>query len=237
MIDECIYTTENQRFDEHLTPTIVVERAKEGFVIDPNLIFAHRGFWHTRSEQNSKIAIDRAKLLNVSVEVDIRTLADQIVISHDLNDSISTQFPDLEFFSKNRVAINIKEDGLQDKLHNYVSNMRANNSFIFDASIPEMVKYYEKDFPTALRLSEFEQEIPWKTTNIWLDSFYSDWWIKKDIIQKFSDNYNLIVVSPELHHRDHKQAWDVVLNHLQKGNPNLGICTDYPLDFLRQANG
>ncbi len=46
-------------------------------------IVAHRGFWKSKSEQNTNIAFQRAFKSGFSVELDIRDYNNRLVIAHD----------------------------------------------------------------------------------------------------------------------------------------------------------
>ena len=133
---------------------------------------------------------------------------------------------------KLRAALNLKEDGLFSLNDLNRDFLEISNSFVFDGSIPEMFKYNLLGFPHALRISEFEKELPWEPQYVWLDSFTSDWWLEDDTLAQLSDSGNIIVVSPELHGRDPRFVWDKMWTLASDGNPNLGICTDLPLQFL-----
>jgi hypothetical protein len=99
-------------------------------------------------------------------------------------------------------ALNLKEDGLQECIIRERDWIETTNSFVFDGSIPEMYRYHKLGIPHALRISEFEKTLPWKSNALWLDSFYEDWWIDDSSVDKLMEDSNTIVVSPELHGRD-----------------------------------
>ncbi len=195
-------------------------------------IYCHRGFWTSIDQQNSIGAFSKAIASGYGIETDIRDHLNRIVISHD---PATDPELDLGVLPKTGtpIAINIKSDGLikigLDEIKEYVSNR---GSFVFDASIPEMLKYQELNIPHALRLSEYEREIPWKSQFIWLDSFNSDWWLNSEILKKLTESHFVVVVSPELHARPFKSVWEAICIEMTKGNENLGICTDFPDQFL-----
>lgn len=195
-------------------------------------IYCHRGFWTSIDQQNSVGAFSKAIASGYGIETDIRDNLNRIVISHD--PAIDPEL-DMGVLPKTGtpIAINIKSDGLinigLDEIKEYVSNR---GSFVFDASIPEMLKYRDLKIPHALRLSEYEREIPWKSQFIWLDSFNSDWWMNSEMLQKLTESHFVVVVSPELHARPFNSAWEAICIEMMKGNENLGICTDFPDQFL-----
>ncbi len=195
-------------------------------------IYCHRGFWERKEDQNTASAIVAAVERGMAIETDIRDLNGKLVISHDVTYSPNNGI--LELLKLNSpTALNIKSDGLLNlDFHTVQQLLRSENSFAFDGSIPEMLNFRRANLPHALRISEYEQELPWETPYIWLDAFNSDWWIEGELLNEFSEKHFVVVVSPELHGRQHLQVWEKVFEQISIGNPNLGVCTDFPDEFL-----
>jgi hypothetical protein len=188
-------------------------------------ILCHRGWWLTESEKNSEKALLRAFENGLGVEIDVRDLNGEIVIAHDPTFT-ATNYLKLEkvveFWAQHgspMMAINIKSDGLAQQLNEIMRNSRPGSWFAFDMSFPESTKYRKVGIPVAARLSEFEKA-DFLNSEIWLDSFESDWWIKdQSVLKNFRSMH---VVSPELHGRDYLAAWETIL----KFQP-LSLCTDH----------
>ena len=195
-------------------------------------IYCHRGYWESKDQQNSLHAFAKAAANGFGVETDIRDFQGSIVIAHDSASNSSLSIEELPK-APTPIALNLKAEGLLELNRKALEELlTVKGTFVFDGSIPEMLKYKEWGFSHALRLSEHEREIPWKPEFIWLDSFHSDWWIEIDILRKFSEKHFVIVVSPELHNRQYAQVWDLLREEINGGNLNLGVCTDYPSQFL-----
>ena len=192
------------------------------------MIYAHRGMWQTRDQQNSPEAIEAARISGYGVETDFRSKNRKLVISHDPFMDASAVATDEINFSEISVALNIKEDGLSAQFESFLEKYPNNYSFLFDGSIPEMVKVKEKNLPHALRLSEHETELPWESQFLWIDGFYSDWWIKSARVLTLMEKYFVVFVSPELHGRNTEQAWEFLRHLHSERSSNFGICTDYP---------
>jgi hypothetical protein len=94
-----------------------------------------------------------------------------------------------------------------------------------------MVKIREKGLPHALRLSEYETDLPWEPQFLWIDGFYSDWWITSTKIFNLLEKYFVVFVSPELHKRDVESAWEFFNVLESKQIARFGICTDYPSEL------
>lgn len=194
-------------------------------------IYCHRGYWVSAAEQNTAKALEDATAGGFGIETDIRDHQGSIVVSHDpvrnscfgLESLLKTSTP---------VALNVKSDGLLNLNHSVVNEvLQTHGSFVFDGSIPEMLKYRQHNLPHALRLSEYESDIAWESQYVWLDSFQSDWWIESETLKRLTEKYFVVVVSPELHGRSSHNVWEIVAAELINGNPNLGLCTDFPERF------
>lgn len=199
-----------------------------------NWIYAHRGIWDSSSEMNSKRAIDAAKAGGFSIETDIRDFSQTIVISHDpvvcenrltLNQVLDSQYS---------FALNIKSDGLLKLLEPFHDLIKNSNSFLFDGSIPEMIKYKNSGLPYALRLSEYEKTLSWNADVIWVDGFHSDWWLDSPSIEVILQTKKVVLVSPEIHGRDYRRTWDWILEKRNLGHENLCICTDFAQELKDQ---
>jgi len=198
-------------------------------------IIAHRGVWNNDVDRNSLEALQNAVLNGFGVETDFRDSLGLLVISHDV--CIDPLPFDFRLFDPiNRFAINLKSDGLLNFFLPHIEVLTESKSFVFDASIPEIVKYRKAGIPLALRLSEYERELPWKSEYVWVDAFDSDWWLNDKHVYQLMGASHLIFVSPELHGRDYRFAHDWFVKERGKGNLNFSVCTDYPFELKSACN-
>lgn len=199
----------------------------------PPLIYAHRGIWKNRGDQNKPRSFVQARKLGFGIEVDFRSYGEKLLISHDpiLNKWRGLTLVSEFEFSDLAVAINIKEDGLGNQIHNFLKTYPNDHSFAFDGSIPEMLRIRNLGISHALRLSEFEQELPWKSNFVWVDSFNFDWFIDSLKVPEILENSFPIFVSPEIHGREFRYAWDYFNELTSSGNTNFGVCTDLPVEL------
>jgi hypothetical protein len=190
-------------------------------------IFAHRGDWNNQVAPNSELSIRNAFHGGFGVETDIRDLNGEIVISHDpcVGNSYK-KFSDFIDMSS-RIAINIKSDGLVELFQDYAELIRESESFVFDCSFPELIKFKKAGIPHAIRISEYEKELAWKPDYIWLDCFESDWWLEDTSVLEIMKVTPTVAVSPELHGREHAKVWQRVIQ-LRSEGLNLSVCTDFP---------
>ncbi len=195
------------------------------------VIYSHRGFWEKHAEQNTFPAILKAEENNFGAEIDVRSYDGQVQLSHDplgistycsLNDLSDLRLP---------LAINLKEDGILNKLSESEILNNNQNSFVFDGSIPQMLTAKKMGLRHALRISEYERSTSWEPSFIWLDCFESDWWLQdSETLQLFSSQ-KVVVVSSELHSRNPSEMWGFLKNMMKVSNFNFGICTDKPKAF------
>jgi glycerophosphoryl diester phosphodiesterase len=192
-------------------------------------IYAHRGFWKLKEEQNTLIAFRSAQVNQFAVETDFRDHCGQVVISHDpieSNTGLIALSAYLELGIK--TAVNIKSDGLSDFFNESREILEAHGSWVFDGSIPEMLRHKDKGIKHALRISEFEKEVPWTPQVLWVDCFIDDWYVnERSLFNKFP-NTEIVFVSPELHGRDFENVWNYFEELVDDGISNVSICTDYP---------
>jgi hypothetical protein len=201
-------------------------------------VFAHRGMWSESTGPNTLNAFRNAHEGNFSIETDIRSSKQEIYISHDASDSEELLSLQSLYDFKCRFALNIKQDGLGSLLEFSRDWIEQTNSFLFDGSVPEMIKIKSFGFRHALRLSEYEKSLPWDPDLIWLDSFNSDWWLNNLEIEKLirDTQVSVIVVSPELHGREARDVWEFMASLSQNERESISICTDSPLEFIKYVN-
>jgi len=197
-------------------------------------ILAHRGEWSQDVPANSAASLNDAILHGFGIETDIRDRDSELVISHD--PCTNAEYERFEQFlsQDSRIAINVKSDGLLTKLEPMRSLITASNSFVFDCSFPELLRYKRAGIPHAIRISEFERELHWEPNFIWLDAFESDWWLEDAATLKIIEKIPTVIVSPELHRRDFRKVWDKALT-LRSAGLEISLCTDFPNELAATA--
>jgi hypothetical protein len=173
---------------------------------------------------------------NIGVEVDIHALGSKLIVVHDA-------FKDGLDFEKwliscgNRFVIfNVKEEGIENKLLNYVNKFKIQNYFLLDLSFPSIMKLTQNNQKNiAVRVSEFEpidgairmkENVKW----IWLDCFKGFPLSKEEVMKVNEVNLKICLVSPELHGYPRSKK-DIFL--FQKKIEEFGlnidaVCTKFP---------
>jgi glycerophosphoryl diester phosphodiesterase len=198
-------------------------------------IISHRGYWREIQEKNTKTAFIRSFEKGYGTETDLRDFNGEIVISHDIpNDNailLSDFFKIYKSSGKSeKLALNIKSDGLQKKLLSELINYQIANYFVFDMSIPDTIGYINDNINFFSRQSEHELNPVFydKCKGVWLDAFEGIWYESKLILEHLKNNKQVALVSPELHKRDTSDLWKMLKSnniHLEK---DLILCTDHP---------
>lgn len=210
-------------------------------------IISHRGYWKRDEEKNTKSAFERSFSIGFGTETDVRDYCGHLVISHDIATEESMSFSEmLSIYNAHccsgTLAINIKSDGLQEKLIEELSRANIDNYFIFDMSIPDMVVSLRAGLKIFARLSEYENEsiLFSQCDGIWLDNFTGQP-LDTNVISKWiRAGKKLCIVSADLHKREHLSFWKEIKGLLPKDvfdSNNLTLCTDLPEEAEEYFNG
>jgi len=207
------------------------------------IIISHRGFWREEKEKNSSTAFDRSFSLNFGTETDIRDFNGNLVISHDIaSKTCLTLIQFLKIYkSRNTnlpLALNIKSDGLQKKLFDFLKVHSIENYFVFDMSIPDTIMYLKEGMNVFIRQSEHElgKSFYESASGIWLDAFERVWYSEELVKKHLNNGKKVAIVSSELHKREYLKHWTFLKSWSIINDDNLILCTDLPekaLNFFK----
>lgn len=197
-------------------------------------ILAHRGWWQSPSEKNSEGAFRAALSGGYGIETDIRDFDGRLVISHDPPSADAMDLDDfltlyLSYPNRGMLALNVKSDGLASKIVQALAARKIQSYFVFDMSVPDSLHYFRLNATVYTRRSEFESgsELDQHASGIWFDSFTG-----RDDAKLLSLAVALplksALVSPELHGRDHRTAWESWLAGPCFDHAEIALCTDFP---------
>lgn len=207
------------------------------------IILAHRGMWAAPEEKNTVHAFALAWANYYGIETDIRDQEGVLVISHDPPAGTDLQTAD-DFFRRYKesgadttLALNIKADGLQDRLAELLDRhaITPDRYFVFDMAVPDALGYLRRGMPCFTRESEYEPVPAFldQAQGVWMDCFHDDWIDQGAIERHLRSGRRLALVSPELHGRPHAHAWSTWREALRSlGDKDAGkgilLCTDFP---------
>lgn len=201
-------------------------------------ILAHRGLWFNRDERNSLSALFKGLDEGYGLETDVRDLNGQLVISHDMPiadsaiplEQLLRYYTDGGFTST--LGLNIKADGLQEKLCRELQDHNIKHYFVFDMSVPDTLDYLKIGIPTFIRRSDLEHhpEITSRAQGVWLDELIEPWIDAEVILEQTAKADAVCIVSGELHGREYASQWAQIESALNLGCPSskLLVCTDFP---------
>jgi hypothetical protein len=206
-------------------------------------ILAHRGDWRQEHEKNSLPALFGALESGFGLETDIRDLDGELVISHDVP-RLGTIRPAEEliaFYARGgftaTLALNIKCDGLQERLQALLEKYQVRNYFVFDMAVPDLLGYLKRGMPSYVRRSELEDHprLSAQAAGTWLDELTDSWIDEAAIAREAAATPRVAIVSPELHRRPHQAQWAAIRSAMAGGVPaaKLQICTDFPNEARR----
>ncbi|GHT00377.1 hypothetical protein FACS1894139_18830 [Planctomycetales bacterium] len=197
------------------------------------IILSHRGYWQEVGEQNREVAFRRSFDLGFGAETDLRDMAGEIVISHDMPRGGEILLAEVLRIMDGRnlpLALNIKADGLAGAIKELLANYHQTNYFTFDMSIPEMAAQISQGLSVFAGQSDILPApvlLP-QSAGIWLDGFNSDWYAAAVIDNWLASGKKVCVVSGELHQRDTAQQWEIIKQCRHRESSALMLCTDVP---------
>jgi glycerophosphoryl diester phosphodiesterase len=206
------------------------------------LVLSHRGYWRSAAEKNTAAAFARSFNHDFGTETDLRDLGGTLVVSHD--PPMAGALPADDFFGIYRginrdlpLALNIKSDGLQPLLMPLLTRYEVMNFFVFDMAVPDALGWLRVGAPTFTRHSDIEREPAFyhRAAGVWLDGFESDWWNPTVIRRHLNAGKRVCVVSPDLHGREPRRAWDVLTEF--RGDARVMLCTDRPEEAREVCGG
>jgi len=204
-------------------------------------ILSHRGYWLYPEEKNQEVAFLRSFDLGFGCETDLRDRGGEVVISHDMAIGEEMTFAQLLQIMNGRnlpLALNIKADGLAERILELLNRYNHTNYFTFDMSVPDMVKQIDMQLEVYSPLNDIIK-IPFlleRSSGVWLDSFHSVWYDNTVIEDLIERNLNVCIVSSELHGRSYEKQWSNLKNNKFVASSKLLICTDKPEEAAEYFN-
>ena len=202
-------------------------------------ILSHRGYWQKKEEKNSLQAFTKALDFDFGIETDLRDHLGEIVISHDIprKDEKCITFENFlalynDKKSESLLALNIKADGLAEKVSRSLVKYQIKNYFAFDMSIPDHLQYNKLGTNVYCRSSEYENYnlMKKKSRGLWVDGFSEKYYKNINIEECLEDFEEIAIVSPDLHGLEYADLWARLKRKINfNSRKKISLCTDYPL--------
>ena len=142
---------------------------------------------------------------NFGVEVDVRSIKKKLILNHEPFQKATSLDTFLKKFNHKFLILNVKEEGIENLILNYVKKNRIKNYFLLDVTVPKIFQFIKnkKKNNLCLRISKFERlnqlnffnkKIEW----IWVDTFDNKIPLNINDLEGYSKKFKLCLVSPEL---------------------------------------
>jgi len=138
------------------------------------------------------------------VEVDIRSQGDRLIMHHDPFQEGEPFEPWIEAYRHGTLILNVKEEGLEDRLIGCMRDRGIDDYFFLDQSFPFLVKTASKgERRCAVRVSEFESldtalALAGRVDWVWVDCFTRFPLDRAAWLRLQDGGFRLCLVSPEL---------------------------------------
>ncbi|MFT5644018.1 MAG: hypothetical protein ACI83P_001572 [Janthinobacterium sp.] len=176
------------------------------------------------------------------VEVDIRSVGQQLVIHHDPYVGGESFDAWISAYRHGTLILNVKEEGLEERLIALMQEHRIDDYFFLDQSLPFLVKWARAgQRRAAVRVSEFEPvvaalrlagQVDWA----WIDCFTRFPLTGRDAGRLKDAGFRLCLVSPELQGRDAVTGIEQLAALLYRhGITADAVCTKRPDLWARAA--
>ena len=141
------------------------------------------------------------------IEVDIRSNNGELIIHHDPFAQGELFENWLAHYQHKTLILNVKEEGLEEKLVALMKKYQINDYFFLDQSFPFLIKWSKLgEHRCAVRVSEFESvetalTLAGKIDWVWVDCFTHFPLSEEDAQRLHLAGFKLCLVSPELQGR------------------------------------
>jgi len=205
-------------------------------------IIAHRGLWRSPEEKNSEEAFRAAFDAGFGAEIDVRDLDGELVVSHDMPVRGALEFDSVlqahrQAGQPGWLAINIKSDGLSQRVAQSLVSNNVSRYFCFDMSVPDTLPYLRSKMIFAARLSEYEPEgrLSECAPVLWVDGFDNILFSSGKLMHWLNIGKHICIVAPELHGRDEREFWRWLTGQPRAllRHPRFMVCTDFPENVRR----
>ena len=169
------------------------------------------------------------------VELDIRTYNGNLILNHEPYENGENFDKWIRFYNHNLLILNVKEEGLEDKIKFLLLKHDIKDYFFLDQSFPFIIKKSkEGEKKIAVRVSDYESIITAeKVSNlvswIWLDVFNNLVLTEEEFLNLKKLNFKICLASPELHPHNDKSKILAIKKKLEAMNIKLdAVCTKFP---------
>jgi hypothetical protein len=176
-----------------------------------------------------------ATATDLGVEMDVRSNGARLVVAHDAFGDGPDLRDWLAAYAHAFVVVNLKEEGLEDRVADLLAEHGVQQWTYLDQSFPFLVRTLRKgETRCAVRVSEYESvrtalALPVRPDWVWLDSFTGGWPTAEDLAALQHAGFRIMVVSPELQSREPAGEIDLISAlFVEAGRVPDAVCTKVP---------
>ena len=172
--------------------------------------------------------------MSFGVEIDIRSNNNDLILHHDPFQDGELFDEWLKFFNHGTLILNVKEEGLEERVLKKMDDNKIVDFFFLDQSFPFLRKTaLNGESRCALRVSEYESidtvlSLSGKVDWVWVDCFSKFPINLKEFNKLKKYGFKLCIVSPELQGRTNYEDVLRFKNEIEKqGIKGDAVCTKY----------
>ena len=177
--------------------------------------------------------------IKYGVEVDIRSSGNSLIIHHDPFVSGSDFNEWINSYCHGTLILNVKEEGLEERLISLMHSKGINDYFFLDQSYPFLIKWSSAgERRCAVRVSEFRSvenalNLAGKIEWVWVDCFTRFPLTNSEFKTLKDAGFKICLVSPELQGRNAEKEIQKCLTYSLIKIDADAICTKYPVIWER----
>lgn len=216
-------------------------------------IIAHRGYWLSHSQKNTKSAFERAFSNGIGIETDVRDYCKEVVISHGFPTGKEMRLNELleirrHYQQKNNtllpLALHLNSCGLGDPISQILQDMCPADKeiFCFGNPVADLNYCVHKKDPQLPMFTTISDACPYapffdKTCGVWYDAYQTEINFER-LHELLSSGKKVAVTSVEHFGKNHMPFWEKIKQTNVEKNSLFYLCTNFPnqaLDFFDEV--
>lgn len=175
---------------------------------------------------------------NRGAEIDIRSSSENLILAHEpfIEGELFEKW--LESWQGQPLILNIKEDGLEERILNLLSKYGVEDFFFLDQNYPSLRKLINLGMTKlATRVSDLENintALKSGSDWVWLDSFTGDWnYLLRAVKKLYDTGQKTCLVSPELQRKSIQTELKKLQEMIASNNLSFtAVCTKNPESWI-----
>lgn len=173
--------------------------------------------------------------IEFGIEIDVRSRGRRLILSHDAYTDGEDLERWLDYYHHGRIILNVKEEGLEERLLALMADRQIEEFFFLDQSFPFLLRTLQAgETRCAVRVSEYESvntalTLAGMARWAWVDCFTDTPFDPDGAHALVNSGYDLCLVSPELQGRNPDVEITRIRRHFAENSiPVAAVCTKVP---------